>query len=396
MYNADLLKNNYQLEISVSQGEIWYINGAPKKLIEKNRPVLIISDQESFPGGLVFCLQITTKYHHANSVPFLMNGQVSFINTCCEYVMSIKDLYTYGTRIGIIPNRVLEITRYRKVRIYGMPLSEEHEKAYFDYSINILRRLLSEDLRLTRLHDNELNPKEFLGGKFSKTFSNWKPKKNNSLINIKEEPIRGGDSENSSNRETIASLGVEEIDSSLVYSDRSGETSFNTMGAALMNALESGSGKLSVDKKKEINARKPKHNRSRNTHQRKNHDSSVVKEILEKEEIQKVTDKKPYIMINDKGKRTIKKVKDMTCGEMSLLLLDVYKTNSYSIFTSKLDVGYSVVKNRCMECIKKLDEAGLEIPEEERTYFLTDQRIKNNYTQIGGQLTSTASTTYCS
>ena len=392
MYNTEILNNIKLLKVDVMQGEIYFINNNDH--IDKRRPVVVISNQETNETGLVTCLCITSKHHHANTLPIMMNNGISFIVPYSEYTLSYKDLNTYGKRIGVLPMRVLEMLKYMKYRIYGSPKSDEHEKAIFDYSIGIFRKLLSGEFNLSKGSDIELSPETFMDGRFRKHFDNKSSssKYNNRGGDVKIQPVSKDtdvkileDYLSQSHDNSID--GTEIDDLPVVYTDNTaGNTQFNAMGAAIMQALETGSGKVSVDNKKKL-ASVNKPSKRVNKFQKNKIFSNIIEKS--KEEIDggyKEADKviniekpvlKPYAHVDKDGKVTVKRVTDMSMGEKSLFLLDVYNARNYTKFGDLYNMHSTSIKSRCLSCIKHLEKAGLEISADELEYFTSDQRVKN-------------------
>ena len=401
MYNEKLLSNNKMQNVAVVPGEIYWVEKFNR--IDKSRPVLVISDQETATNGILTCLEITARFNHPGTFPIILNGTVSFVVPYQEFTMTYDDLFKYGKRMAVLPMRILEMIRYMKFRIYGTPHSEPHEKAIFEHGIKIFRDIISSKLELSVVYDNEVTSETFLGGRFARHFTPKAVRKFNN-----EKLTREGDSEKSSKVESPVSITkkdtVTEINatenyiendeiSELVYRDS--DESFNNMGNAILKAIETGATpkrKTVAEKKKDAAVNKSSH--SKNRFQRRKEMSSILKdqqnmieqneenssiEVSVVEEVKSnVSNNRTYFETKD-GKVVIKKVKDMTLTEMSNLLSDVKNKNSYTNFAVACDMTITTIKSRCLKCIEKLDELSIVVPDDVRTYFTTDQRVKNNY-----------------
>ena len=388
MYNKELLNNNLVYESEVRAGEIWYIKTERRDIIDKSRPVLIMSNEETANTGIITCVQITTKHHHQGTIPIMINGSISFVVPYQEYTMTYNELFTYGTRWGALPDRIYEMILYSKLRIYGTERSEEHEKSLFDYSIGIFRKLLSKEIQLTR-SGCDLSPEIFLGGRFLKIFNkdknrkqlNQKHKKPNVIADIKEkeyeEPITEKQHEDDNN------------DLYVVYEDKIPDDFPNQMGIAIAKAFSTTSNRSVADKKREY-SKEQNRKLSRNKHQKKlmmnaqieNQEVEIKDKYEQKEKINNDTNIseriKPYSFIDpNDNKLKLKRVNLLSIGEKSLLLNDIYHKKSYTKFGDIYNTTAYSVKQKAINCIKSLDTCGLEIPDGLRTYFTTDQRTRS-------------------
>ena len=372
MYNEKILDNTKLYEVDTVQGEIYFVNNF--KRVDKSRPVLIISDWETVSNGIITALTITTKHHHPGSFPILIDGTVSFVLPYQEYTMTANELFTYGRRIGCVPMRSLEMIKYMKFRIYGSPRSDLHEKAIFDHSIGIFRKLISGEFKLSRSSDVDLTAENFLGGRFSRFFKTTKKLKNTKstkkVVDLENSTgtteIYYPEPEEKFNDEAEVFLSnadeFSEESTELVYVDNANGESFNTMESAIMKAMMDDSGKTK--------------NTSKLTDQLTDINDDAVADEADKKEVTvtKIV-AKPYAYIDAQGHKKIKKVKDMTDAEKSLLLFEVYSKQCYTDFAMEYNMAVTTIKKRCLDCMVALDTAGLKISDEEKEYFLTDQRV---------------------
>ena len=121
---GDVIRVNYIPPFSLSEG--------------KERPVIIFNTPEETNSSVFSCIPITSNPNITDSIPILLNGKISFINTLEEYSIRKKTIFENSDVVSLnviagIPEYILDMVRYIKIRRISNFYDDEFENAIDKY-----------------------------------------------------------------------------------------------------------------------------------------------------------------------------------------------------------------------------------------------------------------------
>lgn len=300
-------------------GNIYYLGESSAHIgYVKRRPFLVISNRV-YSKSLIICCEITSTSSNPNSIPFILNGSVSFIDVSREVPYFSKDM-KQSDYYGTISQELLSLVIYTKTRLYTGENDVEMNKIIDNYANRILSEIESGNLQLRKpIEDMET---------FKKTFI-------------------GRDKIDYQNPDDFDELSESETDESeTVCRDSNSNTIFND---SMHKALSSINIMTDVD--------------SGDTNETSDRNSTKLQ--------------RGYWFRNAQGNRCLKATKDMNMKDKEKFLTDMVQFGSYTRFSKQFCTTGQTIKNRADIYVKEFKEKGI-LPEDIEN-FVVDARLRSKY-----------------
>lgn len=303
-------------------GNIYYLGESSARIgYVKRRPFLVISNRV-YSKSLIICCEITSTSSNPNSIPFILNGSVSFIDVSREVPYFSKDM-KQSDYYGTISQELLSLVIYTKTRLYTGENDVEMNKIIDDYANRILSEIESGNLQLRK-------PAEDMET-FKKTFI-------------------GRDKIDYQNPDDFGELSESETDESeTVYRDSNTRDSNTIFNDSMHKALSSINISHDVD--------------SGDTNETSDRNSTKLQ--------------RGYWFRNAQGKRCLKATKDMNMKDKEKFLTDMVQFGSYTCFSKQFCTTGQTIKNRADIYVKEFKEKGI-LPEDIEN-FVADARMRSKY-----------------
>lgn len=279
-------------------GNIYYLGESSAHIgYVKRRPFLVISNRV-YSKSLIICCEITSTSSNPNSIPFILNGSVSFIDVSREVPYFSKDM-KQSDYYGTISQELLSLVIYTKTRLYTGENDVEMNKIIDNYANRILSEIESGNLQLRKpAEDMETIKKTFIGR----------------------------DKIDYQNPDDFDELSESETDESeTVYRDSNSNTIFND---SMHKALSSINIMTDVD--------------SDDTDETSSRNSMKLQ--------------RGYWFRDAQGNRCLKAAKDMNMKDKEKFLMDMVQYGSYQHFSEQFYITAQAIKNRASQYAKEFKE----------------------------------------